>query len=215
MGNKSILIIGAGPGFSEGVAEKFGAEGYAVGLISRNAAKLQGMVDKLGKKGITCHFVAANAGNQQELEQAIAEIKTKLGGVSVLLYNAAASKTKDIWTETANELLEDFKLNVANALFASQVLHEDLKSNKGAILFTGGGLSRNPNPQYGSLAIGKAGILNLALQLNQRLKADEIFVGTITINGFIRPASPTHSPKILADKLWKLFQERREAEVRH
>ena len=212
---KTILIIGAGKGFSEGVAEKFGAEGYEVGLISRNADKLQILVNDLKSKGITGYFAAANASDATELEGAISELKTKLGGVSVLLYNAAALKSKDIWTETTEELLEDFKLNVAHALFSAQILHDDLKNNQGAILLTGGGLSKFPNPQYGSLALGKAGILNLAVQLNKRLKDDGIFVGTITINGFIRPASPTHSPKILAEKLWTLFQNRTSAEVQH
>lgn len=213
--SKSILIIGAGPGFSTAVAEKFGAEGYSVGLVSRNAEKLQSLNSSLNNKGITSYFAAADAGNPVELEHAITELKTKLGGISVLLYNAAALKNKDIWTETTDDILNDFKLNVAHALYSAQILHEDFKTNDGAILLTGGSLSRNPNPQYGSLALGKAGILNLALQLNQRLKSDGIFVGTITINGFIRPNSPTHSPKILAEKLWTLFQNRTNVEVQH
>lgn len=213
--SKSILIIGAGPGFSTGVAEKFGAEGYQIGLISRNAVKLQSFVDNLKKKGIPSYFATANAGNKIELEQAISELKTKLGGISVLLYNAAALKTKDIWLETTEELLEDFKLNVAHALYSVQILHEDLKKHQGAVLLTGGSLAKRPDPQYGSLALGKAGILNLALQLNQRLKPDDIFVGTITINGFIRQNSPTHSPEILAKKLWTFFQSRANAEIVH
>jgi len=212
---KTILIIGAGKGFSEGVAEKFGTEGYEIGLISRNADKLETLVNNLKSKGITSYFATANAGNAIELERAISELKTRLGGISVLLYNAAALKNKDIWSETTEDLVEDFKLNVAHALFSAQILHEDLKTNQGAVLLTGGGLSKFPNPQYGSLALGKAGILNLAIQLHKRLKDDGIFVGTITINGFIRPASPTHSPKILAEKLWTLFQNRSTAEVQH
>ena len=213
--SKSILIIGAGPGFSMGVAEKFGADGYTVGLISRNAEKLEKLSANLKSKGITSYFTTANASNSIELEQAITELKTRLGGISVLLYNAAALKSKDIWMETPDDLAEDFKLNVAHALYSAQLLHEDLKSNHGAVLLTGGSLAKNPNPQYGSLALGKAGIFNLALQLNQRLKADGIFVGTITINGFIRPGSPTHSPEILANKLWTLFQNRTNVEVMH
>jgi short-subunit dehydrogenase len=212
---KSILIVGAGPSFSTGVAEKFGSQGYSVGLISRNAEKLQSLSDQLNQKGITNYIAVADAGVQSQLEYAISDLKTKLGGVAVLLYNAAALKNKDIWSETTDDLVQDFKLNVAHALYSAQILYEDLKVNEGAILLTGGGLSKNPNPQYGSLALGKAGTLNLALQLNKRLKSDGIFVGTITINGFIRPFSPTHSPEILAEKLWKLFQNRSEAEIQH
>lgn len=213
--HKSIIIIGAGQGFSTGVAERFGKEGYTVGLVSRNADKLQVLADNLNKQGISSYFATANAGVQEELEHAISELKVKLGGVSVLLYNAAALKNKDILEETADSLVEDFRLNVAGALYSTQLLYEDLKTNQGAVLLTGGGLSKFPNPAYGSLALGKAGILNLALQLNKRLKDDGIYAGTLTINGFVRPGSPTHSPKILADKLWDLFQKRGPAEIQH
>ncbi|HEV7381715.1 MAG TPA: SDR family NAD(P)-dependent oxidoreductase [Dyadobacter sp.] len=213
--SKSIIIVGAGPGFSTGVAEKFAREGYQIGLISRNEQKLKTMSDDLSAKGFSAAYATADAGNQNELEHALSELKTRLSGVSVLLYNAAVLKNKDIWTETPDGLIEDFKLNVAHALFSAQVLHDDLKENNGAVLFTGGGLSKNPNPQYGSLALGKAGILNLAIQLNKRLKNEGIYVGTITINGFIRPYSPTHSPEILADKLWKLFTNRTDVEIQH
>jgi short-subunit dehydrogenase len=212
--NKSIIIIGAGPGFGLAVAEKFGKEGYAVGLISRNAVKLASMCEEIKNKSIRC-AVAIAAGSQRELETAISSLKTELGGVSVLLYNAAVVKNKDIFEETADVLVEDFRINVANALYCAQLLHDDLKTNSGAFLLTGGGLSKFPNPQYGSLALGKAGILSLAIQLNKRLKEDNIFVGTITINGFIRKGSPTHSPEILANKLWTLFLNRSAVEVQH
>jgi short-subunit dehydrogenase len=211
--SKSIIIVGAGPGFSLGVAEKFGKQGYVVGLISRNGEKLRSVTESLSEQGIVSFFSAANAAIEEELEYAISDLRTRMGGVSVLFYNAAVLKTKDIWLETTDILIEDFRLNVAHALFCAQLLHEDLKNNHGAVLLTGGSLAKFPSPQYGSLAIGKAGILSLAIQLNKRLKDDGIFVGTITINGSIQPSSPTHSPEILADKLWNLFQNRTVAEI--
>ena len=37
---KNILIIGFGPGISTAVAERFGAEGFAVGVVARNKDRL-------------------------------------------------------------------------------------------------------------------------------------------------------------------------------
>jgi short-subunit dehydrogenase len=213
--NKSIIIVGAGPGFGMGVAEKFGKEGYSVGLISRNTDKLAAMCEELKRKSIQCFFASANAGIESELEAVITSLKSHLGNISVLLYNAAVVKNTDILEETTDALINDFRINVANAIYCLKLLQEDLKSAGGAFLLTGGGLAKFPNPMYGSLALGKAGILNLAIQLNKRLKPDGIFVGTITINGFIRKGSPTHSPEILANKLWQLYQNRTSVEVQH
>ena len=66
---------------------------------------------------------------------------------------------------------------------------------------------------YGSLSIGKAGIRNLALQLHAPLKADGIYLGTLTITDTVTPNSATHSFDIVADKFWELFQNRSEAEA--
>lgn len=212
---KSILIIGAGAGLSTGVAEKFGAEGYKIGLISRSAEKLALLKTELNGKGIECEFATADATDPAELERAIQSIVDRFGSIDVLLYNAAAMKMKPLMSETVEELAEDFKLSVANAFHSVKVLHEVLKASKGAVLLTGGGFAMYPNPAFGSLSLGKAGIRNLAHQLHTVLKDDGIYVGTLTIAGYIQPDSTTHSPVILADKFWQLLQNRNEVEMQH
>ena len=57
------------------------------------------------------------------------------------------------------------KVNVGAALESIKFLYNDLKSNGGAVLLTGGGLANHPHHMYGSLSIGKADIRNLALRL--------------------------------------------------
>jgi hypothetical protein len=71
-----------------------------------------------------------------------------------------------------------------------------------------------PSPSYGTLSIGKAGIKNLALQFNERLKPDGIYVGTLTINGMVSPESDKTSPVKLAQHYWDICANRIEAEVR-
>jgi short-subunit dehydrogenase len=210
--SKSILIIGAGPGISTAVAQKFGQNGYSIGLINRNAETARAIINGLAEKGITAFSSTADVADTAALQGAITDLKQKLGGVNVLLYNAAVIKVKDILSETAEELAADFKVNVGAALESIKFLYPDLKKNGGAVLLTGGGLAIHPHPMYGSLAIGKAGIRNLALQLHAPLKADGIYVGTLTITKTVTPDSATHSFAIVADKFWELFQNRSKAE---
>jgi short-subunit dehydrogenase len=212
---KSILIIGAGPGVSTGVAEKFGKNGFNVGLISRNAEKLQAQVNDLKKQGIEAHFATANAYQSEELSQAITAIKSEMGTIDVLMYNAAAMKMKPLLNESTAELVEDFKISVGNAFHAVQVLMEDLKQTQGAVLLTGGGFALQPSAQFGSLSLGKAGIRSLAFMLHESLKPAGIYVGTVTIQGYIQLSSETHSPAILAEHYWNLYKNRSEIEVQH
>src|SRR5665648_504941 len=43
----TIAIIGAGPGLGAAVARRFGAEGFSIGLISRDQAKLDELAAQL------------------------------------------------------------------------------------------------------------------------------------------------------------------------
>ncbi len=211
--NKSILIIGAGQGISAAIAEKFGNEGYTIGLINRNSSKGDSLVKNLSDKGIIAFSKSADAADEISLNHAIEHLKQKLKRVDVLLYNAAAIKVKDILSVSTEELMADFRVNVGAALQSVRKLHEELKGKKGSVLITGGGLANYPNPFYGSLSIGKAGLRNLSLQLHERLKIDGIYVGTLTITNTVTPNSLTHSPVTIAQKFWELLQQRTQAEI--
>lgn len=211
--SKAILIIGAGKGISLSVAEKFGNEGYTIGLISRTEASNLNLKQQLSRKNIKAFSAEADAGNKEQLARAIALIKKDVGEVTVLFYNAAVMKRKEILLEDASTLADDFKVNVGGALDSVNILLSDLKATQGTVIFTGGGLANYPNPLVGSLSIGKAGIRNLALQLHQQLKAYNIFAGTLTINNGVSPESATHTPSLAAEKVWELAERRGDVEV--
>jgi short-subunit dehydrogenase len=49
---KVIVIVGAGPGIGQAVAEKFGSNGFSVALISRRKQNLEKLTEELSAKGI-------------------------------------------------------------------------------------------------------------------------------------------------------------------
>lgn len=201
---KSIIIVGMGPGLSLGVAEKFGGEKYVVGMISRSTDKLLDFQKQLSAKNIESFFETADVANTTELISAIKKLKEKLGRVDVLHYNAVDYRMKPLMEETIDDLTNGFKTSVANVLAATRELLPELKRSKGAILLTGGATATKPNPDMASISLGKAGIRNLAYQLHQVLIPEGVYVGTLTIDGWIQHESATHSPQILAEKFWQL-----------
>jgi short-subunit dehydrogenase len=212
---KSVIIIGAGSGLSTGIAKRFANEDFQIGLISRNKESLQRQADEFSKMGFPVYYEPADATNEEDLEKAINSLRDKLGGVDVLVYNAAAIRQKNILNETAVTLVNDFKVNVANVLSSVKVLLSELKEKKGAVLLTGGGFSLFPHPEFGSLSIGKAGLRSLAFQLNQTLSSAGIFIGTVTINGVIDEQSELYTPTLIAEKFWQLYQQRTEVEIQY
>jgi short-subunit dehydrogenase len=196
-----------------GLAEKFGKEGFKIGMISRTESKLKGYVEELKEKDIESEYAVADVADTDQLKTALHSLKDRLGRVDVLEYNAVDARYVNIMDEDVDDLTKGFRISVGNAFAASMELLPELEKNKGAILFTGGGTATDPNPDFASISLGKAGIRNLALQLHGTLKDKGVFVGTVTVGGWIHHESETHSPEILAEKFWELYQSRDQVEL--
>jgi short-subunit dehydrogenase len=210
---KVIIIAGMGQGLSFAIAQKFGSEGYKVGMISRSAEKLEDFKSQLAQQNIVAEYAVADLTQTNELVSALNALKSTFGTVTVLQYNAVDYRMKHLLQENVEDLTNGFKVSVANAFAATMELLPELTANKGSVLFTGGGSANYPSPDMASISLGKAGIRNLALQLHEVLKPQNIFVGTVTISGWINSESETHSPKILAEKFWELNEARNTVEI--
>jgi short-subunit dehydrogenase len=209
---KTIIIIGAGPGIGIAVAERFGKAGYKVGLISRDIINSENITERLKSIGIIAYAAQADVKQPEQLRVALKKLIGDLGGLGVVLYNAAVLKSKNIMEETGSDLIDDLKVNLSGALDTLHIVREGLLASNGAMLITGGGLSDYPSAQYGSLSIGKSALKSLALQLNKELKPAGIYVGLLTINGSVNPNDPKYSPAKMAEQFWEMAQIRNQAE---
>ena len=214
--SKVIVIIGAGEGISKAVAEKFGSNDFSVALISRRKEKLEKLQNELTAKGIDAHAFVADAGDVDSMKDAFDQIWEKWNFIDVIHYNVAKLKSVNIANETADGLTRDFKINVASVMTAINLVLPDMEKNQnGAILITGGGFALEPNPDYGSLAIGKAGIRNLANSLHIALKPKNIFVGTVTVCGFVKDDAEKHTPKNIGEQFWNLYNSKSDFEIQY
>jgi NADP-dependent 3-hydroxy acid dehydrogenase YdfG len=214
--SKVIVIIGAGEGISKSVAEKFGTSGFSVALISRRKDKLEKLAAGLREKGIDAQAFVGDAGDAESMKDAFDQVWEKFNDIDVVHYNAARVKQVSIENETADSLTRDFKVNVGGIMTVLKMVLPDMeKKNEGTILLTGGGFALHPDPKYGSLAIGKAGVRNLAQSLHAALKPKNIFVGTVTVAGFVNENDEKHNPSKIADQFWKLYTERGAFEIQY
>jgi short-subunit dehydrogenase len=215
MKNK-IVVIGAGHGIGKGVAEKFGSEGYHVILIARTVEILEEITQELEEKNISTQYFIADANDNDSIRDVFEQIWEEHQFIDTILYNVSKRKQVSIEQETADSLTKDFKTNVAAALTAIQLILPDMeKHNTGTILFTGGGLALQPNADYGSLSIGKAGLRSLAESLHIALKPMNIYVGTITICGYVQESDEKYNPAKIAELFWKLNTERTIFEIQY
>ncbi len=205
----NCVIVGAGPGVSQAVAQRFGREGYRLALVARRAGSLTGLTDALRNLGIAAHAFTADAGDFGALRAAFALIRSQMGEVDVLVHNAAAGAAGMPSQVDPERLVADLRVSVVAALVAAQEVIPAMQARgRGTILFTGGGLALNPWPQAASLAIGKAGLRNLTYSLGAELEPSGIHVGTVTIAGPVQPG--THfDPDLIAEVYWQLHSQPR------
>lgn len=199
------VIVGMGEGNGMAISRRFAGEGFAIAMLARNEQKLQGYQATLQAEGMTSHYFLADAGDEAALTTAFTSIKNQLGTPDVLIYNAAVPRMEKIRQTTYETLVNDFRANVAGAIVCIQsVLPGMQQQQRGTILLTGGGFSLNPQPDFVSLSVGKAGIRVLANVLHTTLKDSPIKVGTVTICGTVNGDDPKYSSDLIAEEYWKL-----------
>src|ERR1700757_603176 len=99
--SKTIVVCGYGPGISKAVAEKFGAEGFAVALVGRSADRLAAGVKALEASGGQAAAGSADPGDPAAARGAFKKARAALGPVTVLQWSAYDGGAGDLTTADA------------------------------------------------------------------------------------------------------------------
>jgi NAD(P)-dependent dehydrogenase (short-subunit alcohol dehydrogenase family) len=200
------LVIGLGPGLSAALAQRFADGGYAIAGFARHPEKSAALAAAMAEKDQKLDLRAVDAGDFTMLSSAVCAIEDQLGPIEVLIYNAFSATPAPPSQIPLEALVGDFRVNVGGALAAVQAVLPAMQAReRGTILLTGGGLALDPTPWLpaASLAVGKAGIRNLAQGLHKEMENTPIRVGTVTITGQILPGTPL-APETIAEHFWQL-----------
>jgi NADP-dependent 3-hydroxy acid dehydrogenase YdfG len=223
---KTLLIAGFGTGISVALAEKFGAEGFAVALAARTADRLGDGVKALEAKGIRAAGFKADLSDVKAIPGLIKSVQDKLGPIDVVEWNAYASGAGDLLAVDAAEVRTPLDIAVTSLLATVQAALPDLRANKGAVLVTNGGLGFL-DPQVDTvavqwkasgLAIANAAKHKLVRLLSKQLEPDGVYVGEVTVLGAVKgtawdDGSSKLEASAIANKFWQIYTERRELSV--
>lgn len=215
---KTIFVLGAGNGCGNRVAEKFGREGFRVVLMARSDEHLAAYTREFEGKGIEVYTQVVDASKPHTVTAAFDVFKARFGTPDVLFYNVGITAPDASLPEGEKDvdlLVERYRVDVAGAYHAiQQVLGEEFSAKGGSILVTGGGLALYPMDEFLPLSMDKAALRALCLALHESLKAQNVYVGTVTVTGTIAPGEKC-DPELLAEDFWKLYTERNECEIVH
>jgi NAD(P)-dependent dehydrogenase (short-subunit alcohol dehydrogenase family) len=134
---RTVLITGGGSGIGESIVRHFVAQGSKVGFLDINAEASEALVKELSASG-TVHFEKCDLRDIAALRQAIANVREKLGPITILINNAAHDQRHKLEDVTPEYWDERYQVNIRHQFFAAQAVVEDMKAaGKGAIINMG------------------------------------------------------------------------------
>ncbi len=218
---RTIVVCGYGPGISDGVARKFGAEGFRVALVARSEDKLERGARALREAGIEARGFPCDLGDPSAVRAMIAAVRAALGPITVVHWNAYAGLAGDLLSADAEALRTVLDVGVTGLVVAVQEALPDLKSQGGAVLVTGGGFAFYDAKvdamavQYGAmgLAVAKAAQHKLTGLLHARLASEGVFVGEVVVLGMVKGTAfdsghATLEPSAIGAKFWEIYAAR-------
>jgi NAD(P)-dependent dehydrogenase (short-subunit alcohol dehydrogenase family) len=132
---KVALITGADSGIGRAVAALFAREGADVAILylceHDDAQKTKQIVEGEGRRALT---IAGDIGDKAFCDRAVAETVEKLGGLDILVNNAAEQHPDEEITDiTEEQLRRTFQTNIFGMFFMTQAARPHLKEGSAIV----------------------------------------------------------------------------------
>jgi NADP-dependent 3-hydroxy acid dehydrogenase YdfG len=222
----TIVVCGYGPGISDAVARRFGREGFPVAIVARTEEKLSKARAALEEQKIHARAFQCDVSDPDAVRSMLTKVRGSLGPIEVLHWNALSGRAGDLVAASTAELRTAFDVSVHGLVAGVQEALPDLEQSKGAVLVTGGGLSRYDAGVNSvavkwnvmGLALAKAAQHKLVGLLHEKLAPKGVYVGEVTVLGIVKGSAFDHgnatlSPDTVAEAFSKLYQDRKEPYV--
>lgn len=156
---RKAIVTGGAQGIGAAIVRGLAAAGAMVAIVDRQEAKAKALAGEIGR-GVVA--IGAELGSQEGCEAAVRQARVALGGLDILVNNAAPGRNRDMlgriadadWTEHETVVLR------AAAAMAEAALADLTASAHGAIVNVSSTLATSVGADQSSLAyhVSKAGL---------------------------------------------------------
>ena len=180
LAGKRVFISGGGSGIGEGLVEGFVAQGAHVAFCDIAVAESEALVARLSDAAFTPIFHAIDLCDIDAVQAMMAQVEADLGGIDILINNAANDDRHSIEDVTPTYWDERMAVNLRHLFFAAQAAVPAMKRAGGGVILNFGSISWHlALPDLVLYQTAKAAIEGLTRSLARDLGRDNIRVNTI------------------------------------
>lgn len=177
LAGKRVLITGGATGIGAGLVEAFAAQGSHVAFVDVAEEAGRALAEKLGEK---THFRRCDLTDVAALPDTIGALVKTLGGLDVLVNNAANDDRHTIAEVTPAYWDDRMAVNLRHLFFAAQAAVPHLKAAGGGAIVNFGSISWHLGlPELVLYQTAKAAIEGMTRSMARDLGRDNIRVTTI------------------------------------
>lgn len=182
---KVVVVTGGGSGIGQACCREFAARHAAVALIDRDAQAGQETVEQVQRNGGKAEFFSLDVSVRAQVEQAVLDVATRLGGIDVLVSNAGIQRYGTVTSLSEAEWDEVMNNNLKSAfLMVKYAIPEMIKRGGGSIVITGSGQSVAAVRNSAHYVTSKHGLLGLTRSIaldyaKQNIRANCVIPGAI------------------------------------
>lgn len=183
---RTAFVTGASRNIGRAIALAFAAEGADLVLNTRaNGDELEAVATDCRKAGVRAVPVLGDIGDAGAVEAMVREGIAALGGIDVLVCNAAIRPHKSIDETTLEEWHRVMAVDLHSAFYLARAVVPGMKERKrGSIIALGGQSSITGRPNTTAVTAAKSGLLGLIRSLAAELGPYGIRANMV-IPGFI------------------------------
>jgi NAD(P)-dependent dehydrogenase (short-subunit alcohol dehydrogenase family) len=188
---KKALITGGDSGIGRAVAVHFAREGADVAIVylneDKDAKDTQKMVEKEGRK---CVLIAGDLRDEKFCKDSVKRAVKELGGLNILVNNAAEQHEKQDLREISGQQLEDtFRTNIFSFFFVAQAALDHLQKGD-SIINTTSITSYRGSEHLMDYSATKGAITTFTRSLSQNLAKEGIRVNAVAPGPIWTPLIP-------------------------
>ena len=138
---KVALVTGGNGGIGLGIARGLARAGAAIAVVGRNAEKNGAAVKELEALGVKAIGIVADVTDRKQVDRAVADTASKLGGLDILVANAGTNIRKKPQDYTAEEWHQVVDANLTSMFICCQAVHPEMVKRGGGKIVTIGSMT--------------------------------------------------------------------------